>query len=226
MSKTIKTEVFEFNELDATAKSRARDWFREGYPFDGWHDVTFDDAVECGAALGITISKSIEKYHVMGRNGEPGRNGQRETTDIFFSGFSSQGDGASFAGTYEPKPDALAAITAHAPKDEKLHAIAVALETALAHGNGQLASITITGGRGHYSHEYEMDYEFHWNDDDTADKADKGMEAEFIEAFRDFARWIYRQLEAEHDYLCSDESVDESITANEYTFTGEGRRFG
>lgn len=39
-------------------------------------------------------------------------------------------------------------------------------------------------------------------------------------------RWLYRQLEREYDYLSSDEAVDETIAANEYTFTAAGRRFG
>jgi hypothetical protein len=47
-----------------------------------------------------------------------------------------------------------------------------------------------------------------------------------IEALRDLARWLYRQLEREYEYLTSDEAVDESIVANEYTFTAAGRRFG
>ena len=47
-----------------------------------------------------------------------------------------------------------------------------------------------------------------------------------IEALRDLARWLYRQLEREYEYLSSDEAVDETITANQYTFTETGRRFG
>lgn len=47
-----------------------------------------------------------------------------------------------------------------------------------------------------------------------------------IEALRDLTRWLYRHLEREYDYLTSDEAVDEAITANEYTFTEAGRRFG
>ena len=46
------------------------------------------------------------------------------------------------------------------------------------------------------------------------------------EALRDLARWLYRQLEREYDYLSSDEVVDETIAANQYTFTEAGRRFG
>jgi hypothetical protein len=45
------------------------------------------------------------------------------------------------------------------------------------------------------------------------------------EALRDLARWLYRQLEREYEYLTSDAVVDEAILANEYTFTANGRRF-
>lgn len=40
------------------------------------------------------------------------------------------------------------------------------------------------------------------------------------------ARWLYRQLQAEHDHLTSDEAIEEGIIVNEYTFTEGGRRFG
>ena len=52
------------------------------------------------------------------------------------------------------------------------------------------------------------------------------VEDVITEALRDLARWLYRQLEREYEYLTSDEAVDESIVANDYTFTGSGRRFG
>ena len=57
--------------------------------------------------------------------------------------------------------------------------------------------------------------------DMTAD-AEEGV----IEALRDLARWLYRQLEREYDYLSSDDVVDEAIIANGYTFTEGGQRFG
>ena len=53
-----------------------------------------------------------------------------------------------------------------------------------------------------------------------------GAEDAVIEALRDLARWFYRQLEREYDYLTSDAAVDESIAINGFTFTAEGRRFG
>ena len=53
-----------------------------------------------------------------------------------------------------------------------------------------------------------------------------GAEDTVIEALRDLARWFYRQLEREYDYLTSDDAVDESIAVNQYTFTAQGHRFG
>ena len=47
-----------------------------------------------------------------------------------------------------------------------------------------------------------------------------------VAALRDLARWLYQQLEAEYDHLTSDESIEEGIIVNEYTFTEAGRRFG
>jgi hypothetical protein len=47
-----------------------------------------------------------------------------------------------------------------------------------------------------------------------------------IEALRDLARWLYRQLESEYTHLTSDEVVDDAILANQYTFTETGKRFG
>jgi hypothetical protein len=47
-----------------------------------------------------------------------------------------------------------------------------------------------------------------------------------IEALRDLARWLYRQLEREYGYLTSDDVVDEAIAANAYTFAAAGSRFG
>lgn len=57
--------------------------------------------------------------------------------------------------------------------------------------------------------------------DMTADAEDT-----VIEALRDLARWLYRQLESEYNALTSDEMVDETIEANAYTFTASGRQFG
>ena len=53
-----------------------------------------------------------------------------------------------------------------------------------------------------------------------------GADDTVIEALRDLARWLYRQLEREYDHQTSDETVDEALAANAFSFTAEGKRFG
>ena len=43
---------------------------------------------------------------------------------------------------------------------------------------------------------------------------------------RDLARWLYRQPRQEYEHLSSDAAIDETVAANEWTFTAEGRGFG
>ena len=47
-----------------------------------------------------------------------------------------------------------------------------------------------------------------------------------IEALRDLARWLYRQLREEYEHQTSDAVVDEAIAVNEWSFTAKGKRFG
>lgn len=63
-------------------------------------------------------------------------------------------------------------------------------------------------------------------DSPTCQDMTADAEETIIEALCDLARWLYRKLEREYDYLSSDEAGDDTIAANEYTFTEVGRRFG
>ena len=49
--------------------------------------------------------------------------------------------------------------------------------------------------------------------------------AELTKTLRAFADWIYLQLQNEYEYQNSDEQVAETIEANEYEFTVDGKRF-
>ncbi len=42
------------------------------------------------------------------------------------------------------------------------------------------------------------------------------------EALRDLARWLHLQLQSEYDHLTSDESIEEGVIVNYYTFTEGG----
>ena len=115
------------------------------------------------------------------------------------------------------------AIRAHAPQDSELHRIADALQAIQRRNFYQLRADANQRGRG--CHEYSMAISVE-RDSPTNQQMTADAEDAVVELLRDLARWLYRQLEREYEYQTSDEVTDEAILANEYTFTGDGRRFG
>jgi len=197
MPSIIETTVFKFDELSDAAKEKARDWWRQASIHDHWYEYTFEDVTECGACFGITVK------------------------DIHFSGFSSQGDGACFTGSYAYRKGGVAEVSAHTGGCETLVNIATRLQEIQRKAFYRV--VATVNHRGHYYHEYCTDIEV-----DTVDGAAFRTEtdSEITECLRDFMRWTYRELERAYDDYMSNEQVDESIIMNDYTFTIEGRRFG
>lgn len=205
---TIEKTVFAFDELSDRAKETARDWWRRCENEDSDNSCVFDDVVECGAILGIEIA--TRQVKLMG-------GGTRQEPTIYYSGFSSQGDGACFEGRYAYAKGATKKIRRHAQQDTVLHRIADDLQ-ALQRPTMYRLGATMRHS-GHYYHSGCMAVDvYNVNNDDIA----FGGADEIIQLMRDFADWIYRQLEAEYDYRTSDENVDDSIRANEYEFTESG----
>jgi len=196
---------FKFSELDAEAKEKAREWWREASAHDNFFaEYVIDDAVACAAILGIEIAR---------------RKARGAGSAVYWSGFYSQGDGASFEGAYSYVKGAAKAIRKHAPTDTELHRIADALQAAQ-----RVNFYRLTAGieqSGHYCHEMTMKVDVERSDgvDVTA-----GADETVAECMRDFARWIYRQLKHAYEYENSDAQVDETIEANEYTFDEYGNR--
>ena len=214
MPEVICTTVYRFPELSDAAKGKARSWYRELGPHDDWWDAVYEDFERICDILGVSLK--TRPVRLMG-------GGIRQKPCIWFSGFSSQGDGASFEAMVRHAKGSAREIRSYAPKDETLHGIADRLQDAQRRNFYQL-SADVTR-RGHYYHEYCMTIDVA-RDSPTGQAPTKGSEETVVEALRDLARWLYRQLEAEYDHVTSDEAVDEGIIINEYTFTDAGRRFG
>lgn len=214
MPAIIETTIYQLGELAEEAKERARSWYRQhGFDYD-WYDSVFEDFGRICALLGIDLR--TRPVRLMG-------GGTRSEPCIFFSGFSSQGDGACFEGSWTYARGMRRAIRDYAPEDAELHRIADALETIQWRNFYQLSATA--RHRGRYNHEFCMDIPVD-RDSPVYQAPTASAEEEVTEALRDLARWLFRQLEREYDYQTSDEAVDEAITANEYSFTETGRRFG
>lgn len=206
--------TFKFADLSKEAKERAREEYRESNSFDEYHyDCIFEDAVAIAALLGITIDKR-------GYSDDPGAWAKKP--DISFSGFCSQGDGASFQGSYTYVPDAITSVTAYCFKDETILRIATKLSVLQA--TRVLLSLEPLTGEiltyGSYCHSGTMRFDSRHPDDSESHELDDQHEEQIIQLMRDFADWIYERLEAEYDYIDSDEYIDEQLQDDEFDEDG------
>jgi len=150
--------------------------------------------------------------------------------NVFFSGFCSQGDGASFTGYYHATGSrfhppisarsfaeiAPAEIRSYAPQDTTLHEIADELLVISRMYFPAQATIGRTGTM--YSHCATMNIpacEECYIEDEFDDEVLEAVADAILVQARALADWLYKQLEAEHEYQQSDEAVTESIFAND-----------
>jgi len=203
MPHELKKKVYYFNELSDEAKEKAREWYREGAFEWNWWDFVYEDAKYIGAILGIDI------------------------TDIYFSGFWNQGDGACFTGSYSYAKGWRKKLEGHCPKESDVFEIGEALQKAQRElfYNYECSCVH----QGHYNHSGCMKIiggvEDHHIGQGTSDQEKyTELEGRIQQALREFADWIYSQLEKQYDWMNSDEQVDETILANEYEFDKEGNR--
>lgn len=209
--RTIEKTIYKFDELPSErAKDTAREWFRQGMESD-WSEFICEDADIIGKMLGIEIDRKA--VQLMG-------GGTRYDPTIWFSGFSSQGDGACFEGRYSYAKKAPQTVRAHAPQDTELHRIASELQALQRKHFFRLEARVKHSG--HYYHKYCTAIDV--TDSRTGNDTDVETAKELSELLRDFMEWIYRSLEREYEYRTSNEAVDADIEANEYEFNEDGTR--
>ncbi|WP_242136968.1 hypothetical protein [Sphingomonas sp. TREG-RG-20F-R18-01] len=151
-------------------------------PESDWHESVYDMAREAAAIIGIDIN------------------------DIHYSGFWSQGDGASFTGSYIYSKGAAKRIRAEFPTATALHAIADTLQKVQRAAFYRLAATVTTSGR--YSHSGTMSVDVETSDGEplAGDWAKSGCyvphptEEIIRDQLRAFADWIYESLEKEYEY--------------------------
>jgi hypothetical protein len=211
MPVTVTHTLYRFEELSARAKENARDWWRELEQMDDL-EPDYDDFEAIANILGIKFDAKPIKLMSGGTRYQP---------TIYWSGFYSQGAGACFEGRYSYAKGASKAIRDYAPKDERLHAIADNLQDIQRKAFYRLEARC--QHRGHYYHSGCMQVDVE-HSEDSYRALPEGADATVTESLRDFADWIYRQLETAYEWRMADEQVDGAITANEYTFDEYGRR--
>lgn len=208
--------VFKFTELSQSAKDAAIG--RYAMPDYDWWDDTIDDY------------KSDPDVKAKGY----------DIDEIYFSGFSSQGDGACWKGRVFLKPW----ITTHmvAPEDAVKREILLALIE-----EGWISSSAKITTAGRYSHSYTMGIgtiNTHWNDDTEGCIEAEGLfqgaqivalleaiagfstlddlEADILSACRELADTIYSDLESEHDGYFEEDAFADTAAVSEWEFDENG----
>jgi len=187
--------VYNYDELSDEAKKKAVEWAQEFLREDNFYfeDVQ-NDWQEKLKEFGFTDVK------------------------ISFSGFWSQGDGASFTG----KCDILKFI--EATKQKKYYSkllYQVKKENLDMYGE----SYRIDNHYAHYNTvKGTIDFEYHDARNIDLSKLENELTDSLTEFIHTESKKIYRELESAYEGYTSEESAIDCIQANEYTFLESGKR--
>jgi hypothetical protein len=202
--RTIETTVFTFDELSEEVQEKVLDKYRDWNVDHDWWEFTYDHVKEIAEKIGIDISQ------------------------ISFSGFFSQGDGARFEGNYQYKQIDTSDedLVYQIENNSDLKRIVNTLDTIQKfYFYGIQASISFMNYP-RYEHSGCMNVNVDLDSDVEYDHPELEITPEheeaMVECMRAYADYIYDRLYKEYEFLTSDESVKESIKANEFEFTAYG----
>lgn len=148
--------------------------FEKYAPHAEWYESVQEDLQQIGALIGFDIDQ------------------------LYFSGFSSQGDGACFEGSLGYAKGASAAIREYAPLDTVLHDIADRW-TALQKRNFYAIEGTVRRS-GHYQHSGCTSFDFEDSRYCYGLTTAAFDECEAEQIIRGLMDWVYGQLESEYKY--------------------------
>lgn len=214
---SVTVRAYQFDELSDASKARAREDNRAAGLEHGWWDDVYDDFTDICVILGITLQT---RPHIT-------RDGTLLSKPcIWFSGFSQQGDGACFEGTYTGSIAATEAIRQHAPQDTRLHDIAAALNVDFYEPYNGTARVLIQHDACPYVHKYTMNFgQAYYYDNDGRQEVSEARLGFFRDQMWLLADWLYIQLLREHDYQLSDAVIDEAFRSSGVWFLADGSMF-
>jgi hypothetical protein len=166
-TETTTRTLYKFNELSDEAKEKAVSKLYDiNVNHDWWEDefACFKDGLK---QKGVTVK------------------------NIYFTGFSSQGDGACFT-------------------TEKIHC-------------ENITYWVYQSGRYYHENTMKLEYEIENGVTDEEFNLLKEKAESFLEDCKEQARELYRDLESTYNYLTSEAAIIETIEANDYEFTEEGK---
>lgn len=206
ITKTYK--VYEFDELDPKTRERVVDKFRDINTDYYWSEVTIWDQKD-----------ELKKFGF-------------DAVEIYFTGFWSQGDGACFVGNLdnegllkfltESKELSKYPRLVRAIKNDTIYVnIKITHTDRYCHENSTtIADYTEMQDNSELSGKLLEDYTKWYESFDA-----RGPQNESIGWYYDKCREFYSQLQDEYDFRTNDDSVIDTIRANEYQFLEDGTLF-
>ena len=220
----VEQSTFKYHELQGSARAKARDHYIHSWLIDDWYDYVIDDAKADGKDKGFEIEH------------------------VYFSGFWSQGDGASWIGDI----DLVLFIEKHLPESIGRDCWVWMIQDGWIHNR-----LSVYQKGSHYSHSNTMSignietYDYSNGEDGeevnlintacilkgapvqtlydliVADpncpiKSVDDLEELALTEARQFADEIYSTLQGAYEHECSDDNISESYDANEVLFNEEG----
>lgn len=204
--KTIQLELFSFNELSNDAKAKAIESERNSENLEYYYSGEVEYYQDVLKHIGFT------------------------DVEISFSGFHSQGDGASFTADYDSSLINLEELKNH---NAELYSLMSRIDSIFG-ASGLTSDNRITASvkrvNHHYSHHNTVNIEditingYGWGDDesDKINIAYNDLENYLTSLKDDLCHIIYNSLEKEYEYQTSDEYIAELLTINDYYFLKDG----
>lgn len=209
--KKVTIKVYEFLELDVKVREKVLEDFRYvnvKYGED-WSCNLLEDFVMLSGYLGVELCRE----------------------DIYYRGFGSQGDGSSFDASVNVLVlfDALEGQLwkAYAPDvEQNFPGVPICKRVMDLIKAGRIdLSVRFSTCNRETSIRAAMDYSFERGDRVNYDRIDEEMEQLeywFEQVGNVLNKYLYRALEAEYEYFCTDEAVIETINAYGYVFLANG----
>lgn len=192
--KEIKIGTYnEWKKENPETAEKILEKYREINTEYNWYDCVIED-----------FCQNVENF---GFNVEP--------KNVHFTGFWSQGDGASFTGDID--------VLEYLKHEKKLTKYRNVVRKINDDKIAQYADIVRTSSR--YSHEKTCGVDILDNYEEVSDKVFdevKELTEELEEKRYDLCRDIYKALEEQYYFLVSDESVTQTLVENEYEFDENG----
>lgn len=208
--KQVSINLYQFAELSTQAKETALDSMRHTNTDYEWWDFVYDDFFTLCKHIGI----------------------EADTRKRFFRGFYSQGDGSSFAATV----NLLNLVSGIQNQGWKDYAPNVELDIDPCPVGKRILSLIERGVIDSYIQiknanretSVSVSADFNYSPNQCSDYANIDTELEKLETWLDdtaqtLNHYFYKQLQQEYEYLTSDQAVTESIEANQYEFTRDGK---